>query len=56
MGRKKYLIDSNAAIEYVSGVLPENALNMLDNIFDGQFYISVINKIEGLEILNPYGL
>jgi len=26
--------------------LPENALIMLDGIIDGQFYISVINKIE----------
>ncbi len=46
MGRQKYLIDTNVAIEYIGEVLPEKALAMLDGIIDGQFFISVINKIE----------
>jgi len=46
MGRKKYLIDTNIAIEYISELLPEKALTVLDGIIDGQFYISVINRIE----------
>lgn len=46
MGRQEYLIDTNVAIEYIGEALPEKALSMLDEIFDGQFYISVINKIE----------
>jgi len=46
MGIQKYLIDTNVAIEYVGGILPEAVLNKLDGIIDGQFSISVINKIE----------
>ena len=46
MGRQEYLIDSNVAIEYIGAALPEKALTMPDGIIDGQFYISVINKIE----------
>ena len=46
MGKPEYLIDTNVAIEYIGEALPENALTMLDGIIDGQFYISVINKIE----------
>lgn len=46
MGRKKYLIDTNIAIEYIGEALPEKALSLLDNIIDRQFYVSVINKIE----------
>ncbi|NBC82660.1 MAG: PIN domain-containing protein [Bacteroidetes bacterium] len=46
MGRKEYLIDTNVAIEYIGEALPEKALSMIDDIIDGQFCISVINKIE----------
>lgn len=46
MGRKKYLTDTNVAIDYIGEVLPEKVLSSLDNIFDNTFYISVINKIE----------
>jgi len=46
MGRQAYLIDTNVAIEYIGEVLPEKTLTVLDDIIDGQFYISVINKIE----------
>jgi len=46
MGRQKYLIDTNVAIEYIGETIPEIVLNKLDDIFDEQFYISVINKIE----------
>lgn len=46
MGRKKYLTDTNVAIDYIGEVLPEKVLSSLDNIFDSTFYISVINKIE----------
>ncbi|MCD4694750.1 MAG: type II toxin-antitoxin system VapC family toxin [Bacteroidales bacterium] len=46
MGRQEYLIDTNVAIEYIGEALPEKALTMMDGIIDGQFYISVINKIE----------
>lgn len=43
---RKYLIDTNAIIEYLGDVLPQEALTLLDGIIDRQFYISVINKIE----------
>ena len=46
MGGKKYLIDTNVAIEYIGESIPDGVLNKLDEIFDGRFYISVINKIE----------
>jgi predicted nucleic acid-binding protein len=46
MGRQEYLIDTNVAIEYIGEALPEKALSMIDDVIDGQFYISVINKIE----------
>ncbi|MDF1547188.1 MAG: type II toxin-antitoxin system VapC family toxin [Bacteroidales bacterium] len=46
MGNQGYLIDTNVAIGYIGGDLTEKALNLLDGIIDGQFYISVINKIE----------
>lgn len=46
MGRAKYLIDTNVAIDYIGETLPEKALNELDSFFDGKFYISIINKIE----------
>lgn len=46
MGRQEYLIDTNVAIEYIGEALPEKALSMMDDFIDGQFYLSVINKIE----------
>lgn len=46
MGRQEYLIDTNVAIDYMGAHLPESALSFIDNIIDGQFYLSVINKIE----------
>lgn len=46
MGGQKYLIDTNVAIEYIGESIPVGVLNKLDEIFDGHFYISVINKIE----------
>ena len=43
---KKILIDSNIAIGYIGNRLNVQAMNKLDIIFDGEFHISVINKIE----------
>ncbi len=46
MGKQGYLIDTNIAIEYIGETLPPKTLFWLDNIFNGHFFISVINKIE----------
>ena len=45
---KKYLIDTNALIEYTGDLLPEKAHSFISGIIDEQFIISVINKIEVL--------
>jgi predicted nucleic acid-binding protein len=45
MGRK-ILIDTNIAIGYIGSRLSTKTMNRLDTIFDAEFHISVINKIE----------
>ncbi len=45
MGRK-ILIDTNIAIGYIGNRLSGQSMDKLDNIFDGEYHISVINKIE----------
>lgn len=46
MAGQEYLIDTNIVIEYIGGTLPETTLDIIDDIIDNCFYISVINKIE----------
>ena len=53
---KGYLIDTNVLIEYAGDLLPEKTYSFVSGIIDEQFTISVINKIEGLEVLNPYDI
>lgn len=43
---KKILIDTNIAISYIGNRLNINAMDKLDKIFDSEYHISVINKIE----------
>ena len=45
---QKYLIDSNVIIDYTSGRLPENGSDFVEQIFNSNFLISVIVKIEVL--------
>jgi predicted nucleic acid-binding protein len=45
---KKYLIDSNALIEYTGKLLPAIAYTTIAKIIDEEFNISFINKIEVL--------
>lgn len=52
MGKERYLIDTNVAIEYVGETLPEKSLAMLDRIIDDQYFLSVINQIELLGYTN----
>ena len=55
MAMKKYLLDSNAAIDYIGGKLPEKAVAWLDSIVDNDVIVSVINRIEvlGFKPSNP---
>jgi predicted nucleic acid-binding protein len=46
MERKGYLIDTNVIIDYVGEILPNEALDLIDSIINGHFFISVINQIE----------
>ncbi len=42
----KILIDTNIAIGYIGNSLSIQAMNSLDTIFNNEYHISVINKIE----------
>ncbi len=39
-------MDTNIAIDYIGGVLPNKAVQWLDSVIDTEVAISVINKIE----------
>ncbi len=43
---KKILIDTNIAIGYIGNRLSAEAMDKLDKIFNTEYHISVINKIE----------
>jgi hypothetical protein len=45
MGRK-ILIDTNIAIGYIGNRLSLQSMDKLDPVFDGEYHLSVINKIE----------
>jgi predicted nucleic acid-binding protein len=45
---QKYLIDSNVLIDYASGRIPPKRSEFVEQIFEQQFLISVIVKIEVL--------
>lgn len=52
---KKYLIDSNAVIEFLGGILPSIASNQIQNIIDlNSHYISDFDKIHGLKVINSH--
>lgn len=42
----KILIDTNIAIGFIGNRLNVQAMDKLDELFDGQYHISFINKIE----------
>ena len=42
----KILVDTNIAIGYIGGRLDVLIMDKLDNIFNNQYHLSVINKIE----------
>jgi len=45
---KKILVDTNIAIGYIGNRLNIQLMDKLDKLFNNQFHISVINKIEML--------
>jgi len=45
---QKYLIDSNVLIDYMANLLPEKGSDFVENLFNSQFLISVVTKIEVL--------
>ena len=49
---KKVLIDTNIAIGYIGNSLNIQVMDKLDKIFDEEYHISVINKIELLGFPN----
>lgn len=48
MEQKKYLIDSNVVIDYLSQKLPSKSMDFINGIIDATPNISVITKIEVL--------
>jgi predicted nucleic acid-binding protein len=46
MASTKFLIDTNAVIDYLGETLPEHGLTFMDTVIDEGYYISVINRIE----------
>ena len=45
---QKYLIDSNVLIDYMAKLIPAKGSDFVENLFDTQFLISVVTKIEVL--------
>ena len=45
---KRYLIDTNVIIDYTSNLLSNEAYDFVENIFNADFNISVVVKIEAL--------
>jgi len=45
---QKYLIDSNVIIDYMADIIPAKGADFVENLFNTQFLISVITKIEVL--------
>jgi len=55
MATTQYLIDTNAAIDYLGEVMPINGLTFMDEIINTNYSISVISRIElyAFSKLNP---
>ena len=45
---QKYLIDSNVLIDYMADLIPAKGSGFVENLFNTQFFISVVTKIEVL--------
>jgi len=49
----QYLIDSNAVIDYLSGILPVSGMKFMDGVVNAVPQVSVITKIEVLGYNTP---
>jgi len=45
---QKYLIDSNVLIDYMANLIPVKGSDFVENLFNTQFLISIVTKIEVL--------
>ena len=45
---QKYLIDSNVLIDYMANLIPATGSVFVENLFNSEFLISVVTKIEVL--------
>jgi len=61
----RYLIDTNAAIDFLNNKLPQNGKRLLAGVFDENPLLSVVlitrnvsdfKGIDGLEVMNPWCL
>lgn len=53
MEQKRYLIDSNAMIDYLGATFPASGMDFMHNVIDDTPIISVITKIEVLSFNAP---
>jgi predicted nucleic acid-binding protein len=53
MGKKQYLIDTNAVIDFLGNKFPESGLNFMNGVIDEIPKVSVVTKIELLGFNAP---
>lgn len=56
MEQTRYLVDTNAVIDYLGNKLPSSGMEFMNSLVDSSLYISVISKIEllGFNAPNPH--
>jgi hypothetical protein len=54
MEQPQYLIDSNAVIDYLGNKLPLRGMDFMNDVVDAIPNFSVVTKIEGLQVIDPY--
>lgn len=56
MEQTRYLVDTNAVIDYLGNKLPSSGMEFMNSLVDSNLYISVISKIEllGFNAPNPH--
>jgi predicted nucleic acid-binding protein len=56
MEQTRYLVDTNAVIDYLGNKLPPSGMEFMNSLVDSSLYISLISKIEilGFNAPNPH--